>query len=87
MIEVSGEFARGDVIAVRTAAGAEIARGLANYAASETRRIARKFVEIEGLLGYANEPELIHRDNLIRSESRGVPGVFPRFPGEHEISR
>ena len=67
VIEVSGEFARGDVIAVRTAAGAEIARGLANYAASETRRIARKpSSQIEGLLGYANEPELIHRDNLVR---------------------
>jgi glutamate 5-kinase len=63
---VQGEFARGDVIAVRSPAGIEVARGLANYTASETRRIARKpSSQIEGLLGYANESELIHRDNLV----------------------
>jgi glutamate 5-kinase len=66
VVDVQGEFARGDVIAVRTQAGAEIARGLANYACSETRLIARKpSSQIEGLLGYANEAELIHRDNLV----------------------
>lgn len=66
VVEVTGEFARGDVIAVRSAAGSEIARGLANYSAAEARLIARKpSSQIEGLLGYANEPELIHRDNLV----------------------
>jgi glutamate 5-kinase len=66
VVEVVGEFSRGDVIAVRSPAGAEIARGLANYAASEARLIARKpSSQIEGLLGYANEAELIHRDNLV----------------------
>ena len=64
--EVDGDFARGDVIAVRTVAGTEVARGLANYAATETRLIARKpSSQIEAQLGYANEPELIHRDNLV----------------------
>jgi glutamate 5-kinase len=63
---VEGEFARGDVIAVRDGAGAEIARGLANYSAAETRLIARKpSARIEPTLGYAAEPELIHRDNLV----------------------
>jgi glutamate 5-kinase len=66
VVEVQGEFVRGDVIAVRSSSGTEIARGLANYAASEARLIARKpSSQIEGLLGYANEPELIHRDNLV----------------------
>ncbi|MBL8328175.1 MAG: glutamate 5-kinase [Rubrivivax sp.] len=66
VVEVSGDFVRGDVIAVRTAAGEEIARGLANYSAAEARLIARKSsTQIEALLGYANEPELIHRDNLV----------------------
>ena len=66
MTEVQGEFARGDVIAVRNSAGTEIARGLANYSAVEARLIARKpSAQIEGLLGYANEPEMIHRDNLV----------------------
>jgi glutamate 5-kinase len=63
---VEGEFARGDVIAVRDGAGTEIARGLANYSAAETRLIARKpSARIEPTLGYAAEPELIHRDNLV----------------------
>jgi glutamate 5-kinase len=64
--EVHGEFVRGDVIAVRTLAGAEVARGLANYSSAEARLIARKASsQIDSLLGYANEPELIHRDNLV----------------------
>ena len=63
---VEGDFRRGDVIAVRTAAGLEIARGLANYAATEARLIARKpSSQIAGLLGFVNESELIHRDNLV----------------------
>ncbi len=64
--EVQGEFARGDVIAVRDLQGQELARGLANYSAPEARLIARKpSAQIESLLGYANEPELIHRTNLV----------------------
>ena len=66
IIEVSGDFARGDVIAVRTLAGTEVARGLANYASTEARLIARKpSAQIEALLGYAGEPEMIHRTNLV----------------------
>jgi glutamate 5-kinase len=66
MHEVSGDFSRGDVIAVRTLQGAEIARGLANYSAAEARLIARKpSAQIGALLGYANEPEMIHRTNLV----------------------
>ena len=64
--EVQGEFARGDVIAVRDADGAELARGLANYSAAEARLIARKpSSRIAALLGYANEAEMIHRTNLV----------------------
>ena len=64
--EVQGDFVRGDVIAVRTLAGREVARGLANYSSAEARLIARKpSHQIEALLGYANEPELIHRTNLV----------------------
>ncbi len=66
MVEVQGEFHRGDVIAVRNATGAEIARGLANYSSSQARLIARKpSAEFERLLGYTGEPEMIHRDNLV----------------------
>mgnify|MGYP003575963904 CR=1 FL=1 len=66
MVEVVGEFARGDVIAVRAQDGREVARGLANYASSEARLIARKpSSEFERLLGFTGEPEMIHRDNLV----------------------
>ncbi len=66
MTGVDGEFSRGDVIAVRDAGGVEVARGLANYSASEARLLCRKSsVDFERLLGYAAEPEMIHRDNLV----------------------
>ena len=66
VVEVQGDFQRGDVIAVRDPQGREVARGLTNYASSEARLIARNpSAEIERLLGYAAEPELIHRDNLV----------------------
>ncbi|WP_374668096.1 glutamate 5-kinase [Ramlibacter sp.] len=66
MTAVEGDFSRGDVIAVRDASGQEIARGLANYAAAEARLLCRKpSSEIERLLGYMAEPEMIHRTNLV----------------------
>ncbi|WP_299510231.1 glutamate 5-kinase [uncultured Limnohabitans sp.] len=66
MHAVSGDFSRGDVIAIRDEQGAEIARGLANYASAEARRLCRKpSHEYEALLGYTAEPEMVHRDNLI----------------------
>jgi glutamate 5-kinase len=66
MTAVEGDFSRGDVIAVRGPDGVEIARGLANYASPEARLICRKSSgDFERLLGYAAEPEMIHRDNLV----------------------
>jgi glutamate 5-kinase len=64
--EVAGEFQRGEVVVCVDAEGREVARGLANYSAEETRRIMRRpSAEIESILGYVDEPELIHRDNLV----------------------
>ncbi len=66
VLQAQGDFVRGDVIAVRSQAGIEIARGLANYSLAEARLIARKpSSQIAALLGYCNEPELIHRTNLV----------------------
>jgi len=66
MTAVEGEFSRGDVIAVRDPSGVEMARGLANYASAEARLLCRKpSGEFEALLGYAAEPEMVHRDNLV----------------------
>jgi glutamate 5-kinase len=68
MTAVEGDFSRGDVIAIRDAQGVEMARGLANYASTEARLICRKpSSEFEKLLGYAAEPEMVHRDNLVLS--------------------
>ena len=63
---VEGEFERGAVVACVDPEGAEIARGLVNYSAAEARRIAgRPSGEIESTLGYVEELELIHRDNMV----------------------
>jgi glutamate 5-kinase len=66
VVDVSGEFVRGEVVACRDADGREIARGLINYSSAEARLIMRRpSSEIESILGFTEEPELIHRDNLI----------------------
>jgi glutamate 5-kinase len=63
---VEGEFDRGAVVGCIAPDGQEIARGLANYGAAESRRIlGRTSGDIESVLGYVDEPELIHRDNLV----------------------
>lgn len=64
--DVEGEFGRGAVVACVGPSGDEIARGLVNYPAVEIRRILRQpSHQIEALLGYVDEPEVIHRDNLV----------------------
>ena len=66
MTMVQGDFERGAAIACQTEDGQEIARGLSNYGSSEARRIAGKSTaEIEHILGYLEDAEMIHRDNLI----------------------
>nr|WP_197432936.1 glutamate 5-kinase [Janthinobacterium sp. B9-8] len=64
--EALGDFLRGDVVSCVDASGVEIARGLANYSAAETRRImCLPTGQIEAALGYIDESELIHRDNMV----------------------
>ena len=66
MTAVEGKFSRGDVIAVRSPEGNELARGLANYASGEARLLCRKpSSEFLRLLGYMAEAEMVHRDNLV----------------------
>ncbi len=66
MTSVDGDFSRGEVIAILDNQGQEVARGLANYAAAEARLLCRKpSNQISELLGYAAEPEMVHRDNLV----------------------
>ncbi len=66
VVEIIGEFERGDVIGCLDIDGTEVARGLSNYSSSDARRIMRKpSSEIESILGYTQSPELVHRDNLV----------------------
>lgn len=64
--QVQGTFQRGDLVSCRDTQGNEIARGLINYGAEDAAKIAGKpSSDFESLLGYADEDELIHRDNLV----------------------
>lgn len=66
VIEVEGDFVRGEVIAVKGRTGRELGRGVTNYSAAETRRIMRRASsDIASVLGYAEEPELVHRDQFV----------------------
>ena len=66
IVAVQGSFERGEVVACINPDGIEIARGLVNYSSAETTRIMRQpSTAIAGILGYIDEVELIHRDNLI----------------------
>jgi len=66
VIAVSGEFERGEVVACVDQKGNEIARGLVNYSAVEAKKIkGLSSDELEAVLGYVDESELIHRDNLV----------------------
>lgn len=63
---VEGSFARGEMVACVDPSGREVARGLVNYNSDEAQRIKRRpSSDFESILGYVDEPELIHRDNLI----------------------
>ncbi|NQY25624.1 MAG: glutamate 5-kinase [Piscirickettsiaceae bacterium] len=63
---VEGTFSRGELVVCVDKQGREVARGLVNYNIDEAGRIiGHASNEIESLLGYVDEPELIHRDNLV----------------------
>ena len=66
VVAISGNFGRGEVVGCFAPDGREVARGLVNYGVQEATRIMRRpSSEIESVLGYVDEPELIHRDNLV----------------------
>lgn len=66
VVEVHGEFSRGAAVTCFNQAGVAIARGLTNYASTDARRInGHASSEIMSILGFFEESELIHRDNLV----------------------
>lgn len=69
VIAVKGRFDRGEVVACVNESGQEIARGLVNYNSTEAGQLVRQPSRmIESLLGYAGDPEMIHRDNLVLND-------------------
>ena len=63
---VEGAFSRGELVICCDLQGREVARGLVNYSVAEAAKImGQPSQAIEALLGYVDEPELIHRDNLV----------------------
>ena len=64
--DVQGEFNRGEMVSCISSAGEEVARGLVNYSSVEVVKIKGQASEkIELILGYVDDSELIHRDNLV----------------------
>ena len=64
--EIQGEFSRGEIVSCVTSDGKEIARGLVNYNSADINKIKGKASkDIESILGYVDDAELIHRDNLV----------------------
>ncbi|MCP3851647.1 MAG: glutamate 5-kinase [Gammaproteobacteria bacterium] len=64
--DVIGQFTRGDMVVCVDESGVEVARGLINYNSDEAMQIkGHSTGQILGILGYIDEKELIHRDNLI----------------------
>ena len=69
---VAGHFERGDAVAILTADGREIGKGLTAYSSEDAARIAgHNSREIEAILGYRGRGEMIHRDDLALSAPSG----------------
>ena len=66
VVEVRGEFVRGDVVRCITAEGETVAQGLINYSSNETSVLrGLSSEEFAAAISYSAEPELMHRDNLV----------------------
>ena len=66
VVSIDGEFTRGDLVQIMDDTGTEFARGLTNYSSEQARKICRQpSSAIATILGFTQEDELIHRDNLI----------------------
>lgn len=66
IIELNGEFKRGDIIGIEDSLGKEFARGIVNYSFQELNSIkGLRTSEIYKVLGYKREDEVVHKDNLV----------------------
>jgi glutamate 5-kinase len=68
--DVVGKFSRGDMVQIFDRERNQFARGFVNYNAAEIAKLeGRKSSEIETTLGYRDYDEIVHRDNMVVSES------------------
>lgn len=66
VLSVSGDFSRGEMVIIADQAGRIVARGLVNYGLEDAQKLlGRPTREIESLLGFVGEAELVHRDNMV----------------------
>jgi glutamate 5-kinase len=64
--DVKGKFDRGDLVQCISSSGQEVAKGLINYSSSEVGKVlGQPSDKMEALLGYVNESNVIHRNNLV----------------------
>ena len=69
VINISGDFRKGDIVKFISEDGTELARGLSSYDAEDARAImGRQSEDIEAILGFNNGPSLVHRNNLVVTE-------------------
>lgn len=73
VIQVEGDFERGDVVACVDEHGVECGRGLINYSAADTARIMRQpSSRILAILGHMSDQELMHRDNMVFARAPAI---------------
>ena len=66
LVEVVGNFKRGDVVTLVGANGEELGRGLAAYASNEAVEIIGcRSEQIEPKLGYRGRTVMVHRDDMV----------------------
>ncbi len=69
VLQAKGDFNRGDLVVCLNGDGLEVARGLVNYNCENTQKIIRQpSYKIGSILGFEDEPELIHRDNMVLTQ-------------------
>ncbi len=66
VIEIKGNFTKGDVVYIKNQQGIHIASGIVNYSKKDAEKILKKnSQEIRKILGKSAKPELVHLDNLV----------------------
>jgi len=66
IVNIEGDFLKGETVSICSQSGEELARGLVNYSSEELEKImGSKSADVKALLGYDGSKEVVHRDNLV----------------------